>query len=127
MHIVQRPIFCALFNMPEALGFFVKKLRLIDNVKSCRFHANEVLSAEFSIMPHLSDFESLLAHGYKPVDNIGVVYGWTVAHGQKSIIGPAEKRYTILVGLNMSLHHREPSVTDDDIHAFVISKKRSRR
>ena len=81
MQVIQLPILRPFLNVAEALGFLIVILRLIYDVKVRRFHAKEVLPAEFPVMADLFDPESPPAHTNKPVHYIRMVYCGAVAHG----------------------------------------------
>ena len=65
-------------------------LRLVDYFKLGFFHADKILSAEFSIVPNLGDLEALVSHILKPLHDFGMVYGRAVRHRQPAVILPAE-------------------------------------
>ena len=50
-------------------------LRLIDDVEFRLLHTDEILAAEFPVMPNLFDSKPTVTHLNKPVVNICLIYG----------------------------------------------------
>ena len=123
---VQLLVFGLSFDVPEALGLFVEILRLVHDGEAGLFHADEILPAELSVMAYLGDAEPGLFHGQEPVDHIGVIVRWRVAHGQPAVIRPAEQRDVVFVGLFRRGRDREPAVRDHDVDALILPMQRGR-
>ena len=90
VQIVQHSVFCHFFDMAEPLRFKVVILRLIDDVEFRLLHPDEVLAAEFPVVPNLLYPESTITHLNKPVNNIRLIDGRGVAKRQQPIVSPSE-------------------------------------
>lgn len=93
--------------MSKALRLFVKILWLIDDLKTRRFHADEILTAELPVMPDLPDFEPPFPHIHEPVDHVRMVNGWAVAHREPAVVLPTKKRDVVLLRLDMRGDNRK--------------------
>ena len=127
MEVVQPTVLCCRLDVAESLGLLVVVLRLVDYLESGVLHSNKILPAEFPVVSNLPDFESALAHIYKPVNHVSVVNGGAVAQRQPSVLRPAKERNVVLVCFNVRGNHREKCVGDDDIRPLVLSKERRSR
>ena len=110
--------------MAEPLGLKVVILRLIDDVEFRLLHTDEILTAEFPVVPNLFDSEPTVTHLNKPVDNICLIYGRRVAQRQQSIVSPTKQRNVILIGFLMRSDNREKCVRYDNINAVIIPVQR---
>ena len=127
VEVVQQAVFRRGLDVPKALRFFVKILRLVDDLKACLFHAGEVFAAEFSVVPDLGDLKAHLPHPHKPRDDLRVVDGLVVTHAQPAVLLPAEQRDVVLLGLDGRGRDREPTVRDNDVDALVHAVQAGRR
>ena len=124
VQIVQHPVFRHFLYMAESFGFQIIILWLIDDVEFRLLHTDEILSAEFPVVPNLFDSEPTVTHLNKPVDNICLIYGRGVAQRQQSIVSPTKQRNVILIGLLMRSDDREKCVRYDNINAVIIPVQR---
>jgi len=65
MQVVQLSVLGLLFNLSEALGFFVEILRLVNDLKSGLLHTEEIFAAELPVVADLPNPKAQPAHFYE--------------------------------------------------------------
>ena len=127
MAVVQRSLFGAGFQIPEALAFAGKQLGLVLDPKMLPLHFDEVFPAEFSVVADAPELKAPVPQALVPADNVAVVGHRVVAHIQPPVIRPSKQGDLILLGFGHCRRPGEPAVWDQDVHALIVAKHTASR